>query len=88
MLPDLKYEIVETATLTDRVWFRYEAKGTQMGSAWGFLTTGKVVEFDGATILYIRDGKVINRWDAYSFSDILTDLELVPPLWELKNYLK
>jgi hypothetical protein len=85
VFPDLKYEIVETAALSDRVWIRYKARGTQLGSAWGFPPTGKTVEFEGATILYIREGKVIDRWGAFSFYDILTDLGLVPPLWELSN---
>ena len=87
VFPDLKYEIVESAGLPDRVWIRYKAKGTQLGSAWGFSPTGKAVEFDGATILYIRNGKVIDRWSAFSFYDILTDLGLVPPLWELRNHI-
>jgi len=87
VFPDLKYEILETASLPDRVWIRYKAKGTQLGAAWGFPSTGKAVEFDGATILYIRDGKVVDRWSAFSFYDILTDLGLVPPLWELKDRL-
>jgi SnoaL-like polyketide cyclase len=36
VFPDLKYEIVETAALPDRVWIRYKAKGTQQGPAWAF----------------------------------------------------
>ena len=88
IFPDLKYEIVEIAPLPDRVWIRYHARGTQLGSAWGFPPTNKSVEFDGATILYIREGKVIDRWGAFSFYDILTDLELVPPLWELKDHVQ
>jgi hypothetical protein len=87
VFPDLKYEIVETAALPDRVWIRYKAKGTQLGPAWGFPPTGRVVEFDGATILYLKDGKVIDRWGAFSFYDILADLELVPPLWELRDHI-
>ena len=88
VFPDLKYEIVETAALPDRVWIRYQAKGTQLGPAWGFPPTGKTVAFDAATILYIKDGKVIDHWGAFSFYDILTDLGLVPPLWELKEHLQ
>ena len=88
VFPDLKYEIIETAALADRVWIRYKAQGTQQGSAWGFPPTGKAVEFSGATILYIQDGKVIDRWGAFSFYDILADLELVPPLWELKVHIQ
>src|SRR5688500_780640 len=88
VFPDLKYEVVETASLPDRVWIRYKAKGSQLGSAWGFPPSGKSVEFDGATILYIRNGQVIDRWSAFSFYDILTDLGLVPPLWELRNHIQ
>jgi len=88
VFPDLKYEIFETAALVDRVWIRYKAKGTQRGFAWGFPPTGKTIEFSGATILYIQDGKVMDRWGAFSFYDILTDLELVPPLWELKDHIQ
>jgi predicted ester cyclase len=87
VFPDLKYEVVETAPLPDRVWIRYKARGTQQGSAWNFPPTGKPVEYEGATILYIRAGKVVNRWGAFSFYDILTDLKLAPPLWELKDHL-
>jgi hypothetical protein len=87
VFPDLKYEIVETASLADRVWIRYKARGAQQGPAWGFPPSGKAVEFDGATILYIKDGKVIDRWGAFSFYDMLSDLGLVPPLWELSQHL-
>ena len=88
VFPDLKYQIVETAALPDRVWIRYKAKGTQRGSAWGFPATEKAVEFDGATILYLQEGKVVDRWGAFSFYDILTDLGLVPPLWELRDHIQ
>ena len=87
VFPDLKYEIVETAALEDRVWIRYKARGTQSGSAWGFPPTGKTIEYDGVTILYIRDNKVVDQWGAFSFYDMLTDLGLVPPLWELNKHL-
>jgi len=88
VFPDLKYTIIETASLSDRVWIRYEAAGTQLGTAWGFPPTGKSIEFDGVTILYIKVGKVIDRWGAFSFYDILSNLGLVPPLWELNEHLK
>jgi predicted ester cyclase len=86
VFPDLKYEIVEIKGEKDKVWIRYKGKGTQKGSAWGFEPSGKEVEFEGATILYINsDGKVIDRWGAFCFYDILTELNLVPPLGELSK---
>jgi predicted ester cyclase len=84
----LKYEIIEINGEEDKVWIRYKAKGTQKGNAWGFEATGKNVEFEGATILYINsEGKIVDRWGAFCFYDLLTDLGLVPPLWELSEKL-
>ena len=88
VFPDLKYEIIEIKGEKDKVWMRYKAKGTQKGNAWGFEATGKSVEFEGATILYINsEGKIIDRWGAFCFYDLLTDLGLVPSLWELSEKL-
>ncbi|MFW9964888.1 MAG: ester cyclase [Candidatus Sifarchaeia archaeon] len=89
IFPDLEYEIVEINGQDDKVWIRYKGKGTQVGNAWGFEPTGKEVEFEGATILYINsEGKVTDRWGAFCFYDILTDLDLVPPIWDLSKKLK
>jgi predicted ester cyclase len=88
VFPDLKYDIIEISGEEDKVWIRYKAKGTQKGNAWGFEASGKEVEFEGATILYINSqGKVIDRWGAFCFYDILTELGLVPSLWELSKHL-
>lgn len=88
IFPDLTYDIVEINGDTDKVWIRYKARGTQKGGAWGFEPTEKEVEFDGATILYINsEGKVIDRWGAFCFYDVLTELGLVPSLWELSKHL-
>lgn len=89
VFPDLKYEIVDIISDDDKVWMRYRGKGTQKGNAWGFEATDKVIEFEGATVLYINsEGKIIDRWGAFCFYDLLTDLGLVPPLWELRERLE
>ena len=86
VFPDLKYEIIDIIGDDEKVWMRYKGKGTHKGNAWGFGPTGKTVEFEGATILYINaKGKIVDRWGAFCFYDILTDLELTPPLWELSE---
>ncbi|MHA1960307.1 MAG: ester cyclase [Candidatus Thorarchaeota archaeon] len=86
VFPDLNYEVVDCVGEEDRVWIRYKGKGTQKGSAWGFEPTNKKIEFEGTSILYIdSDGRVVDRWGAFCFYDILMDLGLVPPLWELSK---
>ena len=88
VFPDLEYELIDFALGEDRVWARYKGTGTQMGNAWGFDPSGRSVEFEGVTILYIsQEGKIIDRWGAFCFYDILTDLGLVPPFWELPEIL-
>ncbi len=89
VFPDLKYEIIEISGDDEKVWIRYKATGTHKGNAWGFGPTGKTVEFEGATILYINPkGMIVDRWGAFCFYDILTDLGLTPPFWELSEKFK
>lgn len=89
IFPDLKYEIVDAATHGGKVWIRYRGTGTQEGNAWGFEATGREVSFEGVTIFRMDDdGKIIDRWGAFSFYDILADLNLVPQLWDLKEHLR
>ena len=87
IFPDLKCEIVEIKGEGDKVWIRYIGRATHKGKGWGFEPTNKLVEFEGATILYVNSkGKVIDRWGAFCFYDIFADLGVVPPFGELHKY--
>ncbi len=89
VFPNLKYEVVNIIGEEDKVWIRYKGHGTHLGKAWGFEPTKKEVSFEGATILYLNsEGKVIDRWGAFCFYDILTELGVVPSLTELHKYFK
>lgn len=88
IFPDLQYRLVDLTAESDKVWMRYRATGTQRGAAWGFPATNKTVDFEGATILYVENGLIVNRWGAFSFFDILHNLGLVPSLWELHTQLR
>lgn len=86
VFPDLVYEIVNIVQQDDNIWVRYRGTGTQMGTAWGFEPTNRKVAFEGATILTLGEGgKIIDRWGAFCLYDILADLGLVPPFWELSQ---
>lgn len=88
VFPDLKYEVVDSAGQGSKVWVRYQATGTQNGEAWGFEASGKRATFEGVTIFtFGANGKIIDRWGAFCFYDLLSDLGLVPPLWELSQHL-
>jgi predicted enzyme related to lactoylglutathione lyase len=88
VFPDLQYVVEDYAVQDDRVWVRYKGTGTHLGTAWGFEPTGKWVSFEGAAILYVNAaGRVIDRWGAFSIYDILVDLGVVPPYWELSGVI-
>jgi predicted ester cyclase len=88
IFPDLKYEMIDMVPSEDRIWVRYKGTGTQVGPAWGFNPSGKQVEFEGVTVLYVSpEGMIIDRWGAFCLYDILADLGLVPPIWELSGFL-
>ena len=87
VFPDLTYKIVELAAEKDKVWLRYQGQGTQQGAAWGFPASNKPASFEGATIFYIKNNQIVDRWGAFSFYDILHDLGHVPALWSLHDQL-
>ncbi len=89
VFPDLVYKIIDISALEDRVWVRYLGTGTQIGPAWGFEASNKKVNYEGVTIFYFNeDGMIIDRWGAFCFYDLLSELGHVPPFWELKEHLK
>ena len=89
MFPDLRYEVLDTAVEGSKVWARYRGKGTHLGAGWGFEPTGRIAAFEGVDVFtFDASGLVVDRWAAYSFYDIFTELGLAPPWWELKKYLK
>ena len=84
---DLRYVVEDIIADETKVWIRYSAKMKHGGNAWGFEPTNKETGVDGMAILEInQDGKVINQWGAFCLVDILVDLELVPPFWELSGH--
>lgn len=88
IFPDLTHKIIETRGEENKVWVWYKAQATHKGNAWGFEPTGKEVEFEAAAILFINsNGKVHDMWEAYCFYDILEELGIVPPFWELHKHL-
>jgi len=88
IFPDLNQSVLEIKGEKSKVWVRYKAHATHKGDWWGFKPTNKQIDFEAAAILYINeDGKVYDMWEAYCFYDILTDLGLVPSIYELHKYL-
>ena len=87
IFPDLEHEIVEIKAEENKVWVRYKVSGTHKGKSWGFEPTNKRVEFEVAAIVYVKRGKVIDLWESFCFYDVLAELGVLPPFWELHKYI-
>lgn len=84
---NLEYKIKDIIANETKVWIYYTATAVHGGNTWGFEPTAKKVTFEGMSILEIdQDGKVINQWGAFCLFDLLAELELVPPFWELSKH--
>ena len=85
---DIEFEVIQLKGEEDKVWVWYKGRGTHDGKGWGFEPTFKKIEFEGAAILFFNSkGLVTDMWDSFCFYDILTDLDLVPPLGKLHEFL-
>ena len=86
---NLVYTVEDIIADEKKVWIRYTATMTHKGNAWGFEATNKETSIEGMAILEINEeGLVINQWGAFCLVDILVDLGLVPPFWELSKHFK
>jgi predicted ester cyclase len=80
--PDLTYEIVDLLVDGDRAALRWRARGTQGGPYGPVPPTGRSAEWEGATFLRIRAGKVVETWSVNEMFQLVQQLgaRVVPPV--------
>ena len=78
--PDMKWKILETIPVGDRVVMRYQGSGTHKGEWAGISATGNQVEYGGTAIFRFKDGRVVEEMvDADVFGIMLQiGMELKP----------
>ena len=60
--PDFSMSMEDVAAVGDRVWMRFTARGTNLGSVMGKPPTGKKVAVDVIDIARFKDGKIMEHW--------------------------
>ncbi len=80
--PDLSVEVVDTIAEGDMVAARCLVRGRHQADTLGFAATQQPVEFEGLTLVRVRDGKIVEAWNHFDFMRMfeqLGALRLQPP---------
>ncbi len=72
--PDLKMTIQETIVKGDKMVWRWTLTGTNTGLIGDQPPTGKKVQFPGASIALVKQGKIAELWDFYNQATLLRQL--------------
>ena len=82
VFPDMHFDIQRQVTCDDTVVSHWRFRGTQKAELMGLAATGKMVEFDGISILQVTNGKISHQtivWDTLGMLQRL-GAEKIPPL--------
>jgi predicted ester cyclase len=60
--PDFNLTAEDMVTVGDKVWVRFAARGTNLGSVMGRPATGKRMSVDVIDIVRFKDGKHVEHW--------------------------
>jgi predicted ester cyclase len=75
--PDIRVTVEDTIVEGDKIAARCKVSGTHQGDGLGLLPTNKGVEFEGISIVKVRDGKIVEAWNAFDFMKMYTQLDAV-----------
>lgn len=83
--PDLRFTVEDTVCEKDKLVSSWTITGTHKGEFMGIRPTNKKVTFDGITIHYLANGKIIDSnvsWDALG---LMRQLGVLPALVQPKG---
>ena len=72
--PNIEVVVEDTIAEGDKVVARCSVRGKHVGDSLGFKASGTQAEFDGITIVRIKDGKFIEAWNNFDFMKMYRQL--------------
>jgi predicted ester cyclase len=78
-LPDIHIEVTHALSEGDLAAVHCRVTGTHMGDMMGAAPTKRPVEFTGMTMARVRDGQIVEGWNAYDFMTMYQQLGIEPP---------
>jgi predicted ester cyclase len=76
--PDLHMQIIQLLGDGDMVAVYWRVSGTNTGDGMGLKATGKPFSTPGATFMRLKDGKIVEEWNAWSYLSILQQVGALP----------
>ena len=77
-IAELNVEPIDLFEAGQRVVVRYNVTGSHQAELMGSPRTGHAVAFEGLTILYFQDGKVVHRVNRADEMAFLTQIGIIP----------
>jgi len=72
--PDLTVDVVDMVAEGDKVAARCAVKGKHEGDSLGIAATKAPVDFEGITIVRIKEGKIVEAWNHFDFARMYRQL--------------
>jgi steroid delta-isomerase-like uncharacterized protein len=76
--PDFRVNVHSIIAEADKVAVRWTVNGTHLGTLMGIPPTERPVEFTGATIHRLADGKIVENWWAYDALGMMQQITTPP----------
>ena len=72
--PEIEVVVEDTVSEGDKVAARCIVRGRHEGDSLGFRATQQPVEFNGMTLLRVRDGQIVEAWNNFDFMAMFQQL--------------
>jgi steroid delta-isomerase-like uncharacterized protein len=72
--PEIEVVVEETISEGDKVAARCTVRGRHRGDTLGFKATDQPVEFEGVSIVRVKDGKIVEAWNSFDFMSMFRQL--------------
>jgi predicted ester cyclase len=76
--PDLHMQVLQLLGEGDMVAVYWKISGTNTGDGMGIKATGKPFSTVGSTFMRLKDGKIVEEWNAWSYLSILQQVGVLP----------
>jgi len=83
--PDIRFEVLQSVTEGDLIAARCRVTGTHKGDGLGTAPSEKNVEVHGMVMARVRDGKIVEGWNAFDFMSMYQQVGMLPALGEWKR---